>query len=74
MRTMCGTILSAVVASACAAAAATLDDVPWIGDGRPERNGADWYDEDPAPEFMAEFVLPEGVAEAKVHFACAGFG
>lgn len=51
-----------------------LDDVPWIGDGRPERNGADWYDEDPAPIFMAEFVLPEGVTEAKVHFACAGFG
>ena len=74
MRTMCGTILAAAAAATCAAAAATLDDVPWIGDGRPERNGADWYDEDPAPEFMAEFVLPEGVAEAKVHFACAGFG
>ena len=53
MRTMCGTILSAVVASACAAAAATLDDVPWIGDGRPERNGADWYEEDPAPTLPA---------------------
>ena len=62
------------LATACASNAATLDDVPWIGDGRPERNGADWYDEDPAPEFMAEFVLPEGVTEAKVHFACAGFG
>ena len=55
-------------------AAATLDDVPWVGDGRPERNGADWYEEDPASEFMAEFVLPEGVTEAKVRFACAGFG
>ncbi len=51
-----------------------LDDVPWIGDGRPERSGADWYDEDPAPEFMAEFVLPEGVTETKIHFACAGEG
>ena len=51
-----------------------LDDVPWIGDGQPERNGADWYEEDPAPEFMAEFVLPKGVAETKVHFASAGFG
>ncbi|MCR5753186.1 MAG: family 78 glycoside hydrolase catalytic domain, partial [Kiritimatiellae bacterium] len=54
--------------------AATLDDVPWIGDGRPEREGADWYAEDPAPEFCAEFVLPEGVSEAKISFACAGFG
>ena len=74
MRTMCGTILAAAAAATCAAAAATLDDVPWIGDGRPERNGADWYEEDPAPEFMAEFVLPKGVTETKIHFACAGFG
>ncbi len=69
-----GVMHLAALAAACASNAATLDDVPWIGDGRPERNGADWYDEDPAPEFMAEFVLPEGVTEAKVHFACAGFG
>ena len=64
----------AVLSALCASNAATLDDVPWIGDGRPERNGADWYEEDPAPEFIAEFVLPEGVSEAKVHFACVGFG
>jgi len=64
----------AMLAALCASKAATLDDVPWIGDGQPERNGADWYDEDPAPEFMAEFVLPEGVTTTKVHFACAGFG
>ena len=64
----------AALSALCASNAATLDDVPWIGDGRPERNGADWYDEDPAPEFMAEFVLPEGVTETKIHFACAGFG
>ncbi len=64
----------AAVAALCPSKAATLDDVPWIGDGRPERNGADWYDEDPAPEFMSEFVMPEGVTETKVHFACAGFG
>jgi len=64
----------AALSALCASNAATLDDVPWIGDGRPERNGADWYDEDPAPEFMAEFVLPEGVTETKAHFACAGFG
>jgi len=67
-------IACAALAALCTLNAATLDDVPWIGDGRPERNGADWYEEDPAPEFMAEFVLPEGVTETKVHFACAGFG
>jgi len=54
--------------------ASPLDAVPWIGDGRPESSGADWYEEDPAPEFRATFVLPEGVDETKVHFACAGFG
>ena len=51
-----------------------LAALPWIGDGLPDRNGADWYEEDPAPEFRAMFTLPEGVREAKVHFACAGFG
>ena len=50
-----------------------LAALPWIGDGLPDRNGADWYEEDPAPEFCATFTLPEGVREAKVHFACAGF-
>ena len=47
---------------------------PWIGDGQPDRNGADWYGEDPAPEFRATFTVPEGLHEVKVHFACAGFG
>ena len=51
-----------------------LADLPWIGDGQPDRNGADWYEEDPAPEFRATFTLPAGVREAKVHFACVGFG
>ena len=51
-----------------------LAELPWIGDGQPERNGADWYEEDPAPEFEAEFVLPPGVTETKIHFVCAGFG
>ena len=54
--------------------AADLSYVSWIGDGRPERTGADWYEEDPAPEFCAEFVLPEGVTETRIHFACTGFG
>ncbi len=51
-----------------------LASAPWIGDGRPERNGADWYEEDPAPEFCAEFVLPPGVTETRIRFACAGYG
>ena len=51
-----------------------LAALPWIGDGQPDRNGADWYAEDPAPEFRATFTLPEGTQEAKLHFACAGFG
>ena len=52
----------------------SLAALPWIGDGLPDRNGADWYEEDTAPEFRAAFTLPEGVREVKVHFACAGFG
>jgi len=47
---------------------------PWIGDGQPDRNGADWYGEDPASEFRATFTLPEGSHHVNVHFACAGFG
>ena len=74
-------LMTAIVFAAAvffSAMAHELDSVPWIGDGRPGRDGcgdgADWYGEDPAPEFMAEFVLPEGVAETKIRFACAGFG
>ena len=38
-----------------------LAALPWIGDGLPDRNGADWYVEDPAPVFRATFTLPDGV-------------
>ncbi len=51
-----------------------LAELPWIGDGQPDRNGADWYEVDPAPEFKATVTFPEGTREATVHFACAGFG
>ena len=64
----------AVSAAGFAAVADNLAAQPWIGDGQSDRNGADWYDEDPAPEFRAAFTLPEGTREAKVHFACVGFG
>ncbi|MBQ8112918.1 MAG: family 78 glycoside hydrolase catalytic domain [Kiritimatiellae bacterium] len=64
----------ALAAYTLSAADSPLASTPWIGDGLPDRNGADWYEEDPAPEFRATFALPEGVREAKVHFACAGFG
>ncbi len=68
-------LAAAMALAACALSAADcpLAPLPWIGDGLPDRNGADWYEEDPAPEFRATFALPEGVREAKVHFACAGF-
>jgi len=69
-------LAAAMALAACTLSAADcpLAPLPWIGDGLPDRNGADWYEEDPAPEFRATFALPEGVREAKVHFACAGFG
>jgi len=61
-------------AVAATAFAHPLDNAPWIGDGRPEPNGAEWYAEDPAPQFCAEFTVPDGVKKVTVHFACAGFG
>lgn len=67
-------IVLMTLASVAFASVEDLDNAPWIGDGRPELNGADWYAEDPAPEFCAEFTLPEGVTNAQVHFACAGYG
>lgn len=50
-----------------------LMSLPWIGDGEPAREGAAFYADDPAPEFRAEFVLPEGVVSADVTMACAGY-
>ena len=46
---------------------------PWIGDGEKDREGAAFYDEDPAPEFTASFVLPRGVVSPSVTIACAGY-
>jgi alpha-L-rhamnosidase len=54
--------------------AGNISTSPWIGDGRPEMEGAAWYAEDPAPEFSAEFVAPEGAKEVEIRFAAAGFG
>ena len=67
-------IISVAAALVLVAGGEPLAGVPWIGDGQTDRNGADWYEEDPAPEFRATFTLPEGLHEVKVHFACAGFG
>lgn len=76
MKAIFGAMAGAMVLSGTVAFASVgdLEKAPWIGDGRPERNGADWYEEDPAPEFCAEFVLPKGVTNVQVHFACAGYG
>ena len=67
------------VTSALALAAALplpdpkLDDLPWIGDGRPVAEGADWYAPRPAAQFQTSYVLPPGVTNAIVHIACAGY-
>ena len=52
----------------------SLSDLPWIGDGEPERMGADWYKDDPAPVFTSEFVLPRGEIPRtlKMHVASPG--
>ena len=51
-----------------------LERLPWIGDGRPDfANEADFYGEDPAPEFRAECTLPPGEGEVVVYIACAGY-
>jgi hypothetical protein len=46
MRMLYKTVLAAVLPLWIFAA--DLSYVSWIGDGRPERTGADWYEEDPA--------------------------
>ena len=71
-------VIASLLAVAFAAGMIMAEDnplaaLPWIGDGLPDRNGADWYAEDPAPEFRATFTMPEGTCKVKVHFACAGF-
>ncbi|MGN0853450.1 MAG: family 78 glycoside hydrolase catalytic domain [Kiritimatiellia bacterium] len=69
----------AVLVAACAQMAVfgsveRLEKLPWLGDGRPPpANEADFYGEDPAPEFRADFVLPPGTGEIVVEIACAGY-
>ena len=71
-------LLSALVLPIVFASVEDLAIVPWIGDGQPERNGVDWYAEDPAPEFRAEFVLPKGAVRGRgrggVELTCASPG
>ena len=71
-------LLSAALLAATASPAGVEDlaKLPWIGDGRPDRgSGAEWYADDPAPEFAADFVLDAGVDPASVqfHFATPGY-
>ncbi len=52
----------------------SLETLPWMGDGRADfTQSADFYGEDPAPEFRAEVVLPPGVNESALTLACAGY-
>ena len=67
-------LLFAFQVATAVCACAEVVSAPWIGDGLPDRNGADWYDEDPAPEFRARFNLSKDVDGGRVHFVCAGFG
>ncbi len=58
----------------CAVPLTPLEKLPWIGDGRAVfTNEADFYGEDPAPEFRAECVLPPGDGDVVVYVACAGY-
>ena len=38
-----------------------LDALPWLGDGRPVAEGADWYKPRPAAKFHGKYVAPPGV-------------
>ncbi len=52
----------------------SLERLPWIGYGRPAfAHEADFYGEDPAPEFRAACVLPPGEEDVVVYVACAGY-
>lgn len=52
----------------------SLDDMPWIGDGRPApTNDAAHYDVRPAPEFRSRFVCPKGMENAVLRMAVAGY-
>ena len=51
-----------------------LQQAPWIGDGRPTfTDEADFYGEECAPQFKAEFTLPPGDGDVVVTVACAGY-
>ena len=66
--------LAALVCAQGAVRLETLERLPWIGDGRSAfAEEADFYGEDPAPDFRATCVLPPGEGEVVVYIACAGY-
>ena len=74
-----GCLVVSIVVAVQACGVEQLATVPWIGDGRPVRDGAEWYADDPAPEFRATFVLPKGALRGRVgdcvkfHVAAPGY-
>ena len=73
MKRVCLAVSLAFGAVAGETSAGLLCESAWIGDGEDDREEETFYDEDPASEFKASFVLPEGVGETKVTVACAGY-
>ena len=61
------------LAAAGAPTLEALERLPWIGDGRaPFAQAADFYGDDPAPEFRAVCALAPGDGDVEVLVACAG--
>ena len=50
-----------------------LQAAPWIGDGLPVPEGAEWFADRPAPEFRTWFSLLPGQTSAVLRVAAAGY-
>ncbi len=67
-------LLGMTLAASGAVPLEMLEKMPWLGDGRAVfTNEADFYGDDPAPEFRAGCVLPPGEGDVVVYVVCAGY-